>query len=52
MPVQGGYVEALYAHGRRVQRQGALQLKEGLVGAVVCIARAHHVAHEGVTGVL
>lgn len=50
-PVQGGDVEALYAHGRGVQRKRALELEQGLVGAVVGIAGAHHVAHEGVTRV-
>ena len=49
--MQGGDVEALYAHGRGVQRKRALELEQGLVGAVVGIAGAHHVAHEGVARV-
>ena len=49
--MDGGDVEALDAKRRRGQGQGALQLKQGLVGAVVCIAGAHHVAKQRMAGV-
>ena len=51
VPVQGRDVEALDAHGRGVQGKRALELHEGLVRAVVRVAGADHVAHEGVPGV-
>ena len=52
VPVQRGDVEALDPHRRRVEGERALQLQQRLVGAIVGIARAHHVAHQGVPGVL
>ena len=51
MAVQRGDVEALDAHGRRVEGERALELEQRLVGAVIGVARAHHVAHERVAGV-
>ena len=49
--VQGGDVETLDPHRRRIEGQGALELEQGLVGAVVGVARADHVAVEGMAGV-
>ena len=49
--MQRGDVEALDAQRRRVERERALELQKRLVGAVVGIARAHHVAVERVVGV-
>ena len=45
-------VEALDAHGRGVKRERALKLEQRLVGAVVGIARPHHVARERVVRVV
>ena len=44
-------IEALNAQGRCGQRERAFELKQRLVGAVIRIARTHHVAHEGMTGI-
>ena len=49
--VEGQDVEASTMHGRRVEGKCALELQQRLVGAVVRVARAHHVAHERMTGV-
>ena len=51
MAVERRDVEALDAHGRRVEGKRALELQQRLVGAVVRVARAHHVAHERMAGV-
>ena len=51
MAVKRRDVEALDAHWRRVEGKCALELQQRLVGAVVRVARAHHVAHERVPGV-
>ena len=49
--MQGRDVEALDAKRRPIEGKGAFQLEKCLVGAVVRIARANHVAHEGMAGV-
>ena len=49
--MDGRDVEALDTQRRRVERQRALQLQQRLVGAVVGVPGAHHVAHERMAGV-
>lgn len=49
--MDGRDIEALDAQGRHRQRKSALQLQKRLIGAVVGIPGAHHVAHERVSGV-
>jgi hypothetical protein len=51
LAVDGGDVEALDAQRRLVERQRALELEEGLVGAPVLVAGPERVAHEHVAGV-
>ena len=45
--VQRRDIETLDAQRRRRQRQRTFELQERLIGAIVSIPRAHHVAHEG-----
>ena len=47
-PVNRRDVEALDAHGRRVERKRALELQQRIVHALVLVVRAHLVAHERV----
>ena len=49
--MQRGNIEALDTHRRLGQCQSTLELQKCLIGAVVGIARAHHVAHKGMTGI-
>ena len=49
--MERGDVKALDAQGWPVKCECALQLEERLVSPLVSIARAYHVAHEGMAGV-
>ena len=44
-------IKALDTHRRRRQCQRAFELQERLIGAVVGIPRAHHIAHKGMASI-
>ena len=49
--MNGRDIEAFDTKRRRIERKRAFQLQQCLVGAVIGISGAHHIAHEGMAGI-